>query len=755
MGNTIHTTYDPFGNPDGLLRYSPENRTIPASRRSWSYGHPETPGRLYRAFEPEPGNDTRDIYTQYGYDLAGNIDTVTDPIGNTVRYAFDRHNRITEIIHPDGSTQQFGYDSHGNLHTVTDGNRQVTTFEHDDRGRRISETSADTGTSRFEYDVAGNLTRSVDARGVEITYAYDALGRIETIDSPPLDGLPPASITYRYDQGPGGIGQLTGMADASGTTTWDYSRYHDQGIVTKTSTVNGLEQVVTTTRSPGGRIRRLTYPSGRTVDYHRSACACAVSDVTTTMDGITTPLLSNIAYRPFGRPTALGIGASDVANIDNHYDAAGRLTVSNPGTPNARRYTYDASGNPTSIEITSIPLTNQTIAYDSLNRITSHLGLLGRTAYEYDSAGNRAAKTANSDRDTYTYAEGSNQLDHIQSQNGDQTAFTYDTSGNTTSAGNRTYTYDQYNRLVTVHDNQEPIAAYTYNGLNQRVTKTTSEGTTTYLYDMDGKLIAETDPANTATQGQEYLYNGNIPIAQTNPQTDTLHHIHTNYLGAVHQLTDPSATIAWEALYTPFGQAIPNASATTTTPWRLPGQYHDQETGLHYNHHRYYDPTTGRYLTPDPIGLTGGPNRYTYANNNPMTRIDPQGLTDDFVKALTGQDSTTFISNGLEVDALRVHQFNENSERRKRDYKLIVEITQRHADIMQNIRDMIESIPFSDAGPIDLFVWLTARIIDSELINLRKSEKMHREQYIEYLKIPDKIAQFDVYSSLNYPNSCE
>jgi hypothetical protein len=176
---------------------------------------------------------------------------------------------------------------------------------------------------------------------------------------------------------------------------------------------------------------------------------------------------------------------------------------------------------------------------------------------------------------------------------------------------------------------------------------------------------------------------------------------------------------------------------------------------LHYNHHRYYDPTTGRYLTPDPIGLTGGPNRYTYANNNPMTRIDPQGLTDDFVKALTGQDSRTFISNGLEVDALRVHQFNENSKRRKRDYKLIVEITQRHADIMQNIRDMIESIPFSDAGPIDLFVWLTARIIDSELINLRKSEKMHREQYIEYLKIPDKIAQFDVYSSLNYPNSCE
>jgi YD repeat-containing protein len=269
MGNTIQTTYDNFGNPDGLLRYGPDNRIVPTSRRSWSYFHPETPGRLYRTFEPEPGNDARDIHTQYGYDLAGNIDTVTDPRGNTVRYAFDLHNRPTEIIHPDGSSQQFGYDSHGNLYTVTDGNGQVTTFEHDDRGRRISETSADTGTSRFEYDAAGNLTRSADARGVETTYTYDALGRIETITSPPFDGLPAASVTYQYDQGPGGIGRLTGMTDASGITTWDYSRYQDQGIVTMTSTVNSLEQVVTTTRSPGGRILQLTYPTGRTVDYHR------------------------------------------------------------------------------------------------------------------------------------------------------------------------------------------------------------------------------------------------------------------------------------------------------------------------------------------------------------------------------------------------------------------------------------------------------------------------------------------------------
>ena len=58
----------------------------------------------------------------------------------------------------------------------------------------------------------------------------------------------------------------------------------------------------------------------------------------------------------------------------------------------------------------------------------------------------------------------------------------------------------------------------------------------------------------------------------------------------------------------------------------LAGQYYDQETSLHYNYHRYYDPATGRYLTADPIGLEGGINVFAYANNNPVNFVDPWGL---------------------------------------------------------------------------------------------------------------------------------
>jgi len=91
-------------------------------------------------------------------------------------------------------------------------------------------------------------------------------------------------------------------------------------------------------------------------------------------------------------------------------------------------------------------------------------------------------------------------------------------------------------------------------------------------------------------------------------------------------MTDDTGTVVWEAIYKPFGEALVHPQASVVTNFRFPGQYYDEETGLHYNYHRYYDTRTGRYLRPDPIGLLGGNNLYIYAMNNPINQIDPMGL---------------------------------------------------------------------------------------------------------------------------------
>jgi len=84
-----------------------------------------------------------------------------------------------------------------------------------------------------------------------------------------------------------------------------------------------------------------------------------------------------------------------------------------------------------------------------------------------------------------------------------------------------------------------------------------------------------------------------------------------DHLGAPQKLFDTAGKTVWEAGYLPYGEAR-ILIAGIENNLRFAGQYFDAETGLHYNWHRYYDPATGRYLTPDPIGLQGGVNLYGY-----------------------------------------------------------------------------------------------------------------------------------------------
>ncbi|MFM8548162.1 MAG: phospholipase effector Tle1 domain-containing protein [Betaproteobacteria bacterium] len=98
-----------------------------------------------------------------------------------------------------------------------------------------------------------------------------------------------------------------------------------------------------------------------------------------------------------------------------------------------------------------------------------------------------------------------------------------------------------------------------------------------------------------------------------------------DHLGTPHAALDEAGRIVWRASYSVFGEALAE-SGRLDQPLRLPGQYRDRETGLHDNYRRTYDPRRGRYLEPDPLGLMGGWNLFTYAGGNPIQATDPLGL---------------------------------------------------------------------------------------------------------------------------------
>ncbi len=120
-------------------------------------------------------------------------------------------------------------------------------------------------------------------------------------------------------------------------------------------------------------------------------------------------------------------------------------------------------------------------------------------------------------------------------------------------------------------------------------------------------------------------------------------YVHTDHLGTAHVLTDEAGAIAWKAAYEPFGKAQEMVT-TVVNNLRFPGQYYDQETGLHYNYYRTYDPSTGRYLESDPIGLDGGLNTYGYVGGNPLSFFDPLGLKPYIFVQTTGTGGAVFLS---------------------------------------------------------------------------------------------------------------
>jgi len=127
-----------------------------------------------------------------------------------------------------------------------------------------------------------------------------------------------------------------------------------------------------------------------------------------------------------------------------------------------------------------------------------------------------------------------------------------------------------------------------------------------------------------------------VPVSVT-ASVAKIYDIHTDHLRTPRMVTDASGNSVWEWIGTPFGESLPNQNPNNTgvqndfvMNLRFPGQVFDKETGLHYNYFRDYDPSSGRYIESDPIGLSGGVNTFAYVENGPLRGTDPTGLTEWF-----------------------------------------------------------------------------------------------------------------------------
>ncbi|MBZ0330987.1 RHS domain-containing protein, partial [Halomonas sp. ANAO-440] len=334
-------------------------------------------------------------------------------------------------------------------------------------------------------------------------------------------------------------------------------------------------------------------------------------------------------YDALGRMSFRGLQGDQASKVIAYtYDAAGRLIGSQHGD-HAHRYAVDAAGN----------------RLDGQQALTDNrLGQLNGTRYRYDGAGNLIERQQpNGERLTLGY-DGANRLVHL------------------IQASELGYTRE---------------ASYRYDGLGRRISKTvrdTNGTTATTHYGWDGdRIVREENDSQRTTVVYEpgsFVPMLRIDEAQHSGETERrLSAFITDALGTPLRLVTPQGETLWHAQPHDWA-AVTDEQGNTPQPIRFQGQWHDEESGLYYNRHRYYDPQQGRYISQDPIGLNGGTNLYGYVTN-PTGMVDPLGLEGaactNLVQRRNGSlecvEERACIGQGMAVNRDGHCQYHDNSGR--------------------------------------------------------------------------------------------
>ncbi|MBN9462595.1 MAG: DUF2235 domain-containing protein [Burkholderiales bacterium] len=601
-GVTVHFEYDVAGRPRAVDWSDGERWSITlstagvevASNHGWQQRIPLSADARGAAAASTRYSERRALPVALAHARLGG-QTIVDAAGRRTEQVQDDFGRVVEIRSSHTGARRHRYDELGRLASIEYGDGSLDVRRHDSVGRivlreqiagdeRIETRFAYEGArlvgidhpeqrSAARHDDQGRLVELVHEREAHVyrqAFEYDSSGRLSVHRLP--DG---SRLAYDYDA-QGRPARLGLMEVGAKGTRWIVDRVDrsepqiermqlGNGIrFERRDDASGLPLVMSWERVPGSA--RAKEGSSRQAVPGAAGAAFA------------RPPFRRFRWHPSGLP----VSVSHEFGEDRYaYDRFGRLIA-------RERHAGSVS---------------ETLATNRPHGVSEHVEY-----FAYDPVG---------DRPVAHRRDGSDWRADVVAR---------DAQGRPLRRGRFELRYGAQQRLVEARDEQT-VVRFRYDALGERVVKSGQAGKRGFLYH-DHRLAAETDADGRLLRQFLYWDGRVVAILDRRPEAEQagrLTWIHGDHLGTPVAVTDEAGGVVWQGDWDAYGRLAREWGAFDQ-PLRLPGQYHDPETGLHDNLLRTYDPDAGRYLEPDPLGLSAGLNPFVYADGNPLVAADPLGL---------------------------------------------------------------------------------------------------------------------------------
>ncbi len=541
------------------------------------------------------------LENRYGHDLVGNIETWQDLLDNDreQQFSYDSLNRLTRATEGSSYTTGYRYDAIGNrLSTITMTGRTVISTTtmlpiYDEAGNAIQYRRG-----HYHYDDTNRMTAFNDQE-TEASYGYNGKGeRVRKT----VDGI---TTHFRYGQ----AGQLLGEYNQAGQPIREYIYLDGQPI----ALIRKQQSAPVTLL--------------QSINLNHTAQTVDLGQHTTTPVIIASPLTYNggqgaVAALNNITATQASVQVKEWDYLDGgHYPEDISLLALPPG-----RYPQ-ADGSIWEVGHFTLSGTRQwhSISFNEIFEGTPYLFLTQQSQNDVETTSVRARNVSTTGFQAFMQEQESLNDGHSTETIG-YLAIYSPNQGGTADLFGASFNYQlsqlSLNHTWTAQGDQELK-------IQEEASRNSELGHTTETLDIlqiEGHLFAQDVTTNGwDTMALRRRGPTSSVLLSGNPIEQGVVYLHTDHLGAVVKATDSDQNLVWDAVRKPFGER-----AVTTAQIEMllgfPGQYFDEETGNYYNYYRDYDPSTGRYIQSDPIGLAGGLNTYAYVGGNPLSFVDPFGL---------------------------------------------------------------------------------------------------------------------------------